>query len=214
MRRAIYGSSAGMARLDRNEGIFQRPVEVHASQGTWASGRGWAAAAAVGNGGQAGVYGTLGTPASTNTPGARSCCRELERCVGQSLAFRRIWLRLPEQWISQRPVEVRRHHRAHMASGRGWAAAIQSRNQPGVYGTLGMAASTNIPESTNVGRELERLRRAISGSSAGTATTRPERMGWNISTTCGSSTLHWAHMASGFGWAAAMLQTNPESTGR
>ena len=46
------------------------------------------------NGGQPGIYGTLGTPAPDEHSRRAGANPELDRCVGQCLALRRIWRRL------------------------------------------------------------------------------------------------------------------------
>ena len=92
------------------------------------------------------VYGTLGTAASTNTPGARSSA------VSWSDASGNLWLfggygtdstgaggYLNDLWKFDPSLGTYGEWT--------WMGGSDVANQPGVYGTLGMAASTNIPRA-------------------------------------------------------------------
>jgi hypothetical protein len=84
--------------------------------------------------GQAAVYGTLGVPSSTNTPGARSGANTWTDGNGNFWLFsgnclNDLWMYSPStaQWM--------------------WVAGSDTGNQPGIYGTQGVPSNTNTPGS-------------------------------------------------------------------
>jgi len=84
--------------------------------------------------GQAAIYGTLGVASSANTPGARAGANTWTDGNGNfwlfsGNCFNDLWMYSPStaQWM--------------------WVAGADTGNQPGVYGTQGVASSTNTPGS-------------------------------------------------------------------
>ncbi len=103
---AISGSLAAMATMPTAiVGYLNDLWEFNPSTNEWT----WmGGSSTVGsNGGQSGVYGTLGTPAAGNIPGGREQAIELDRQQRQFLALWRRGLRCQRQfWRSQRPLGV------------------------------------------------------------------------------------------------------------
>jgi hypothetical protein len=103
----------------------------------------WAWMGGSSTAGQSGVYGTLGTAASTNIPGAR------DYAVSWSDASGNLWLfggfgnsagtdgALNDLWKFDPALGTNGEWT--------WMGGSTAYNQSGVYGTLGTAASTNIP---------------------------------------------------------------------
>jgi hypothetical protein len=222
MRRAISGSSAGWLRFDGTalEDLNDLWKFDPSALGTRVSGRGWAAAALIRQRRlQSGVYGTLGTAASTNIPGGRRRRRELERCVRQCLALRRIWLRLDRNvgYLNDLWKYTPGENWEQWASGRGWAVAAQS---PAFYGTIRSLryAGNLLPQipggrlnavswSRCVGQSLALRRDGVDSTGTG-----------DSSTTCGSipsatgDTGEWTWM--GGSTTVGPTTANPESMGR
>ena len=139
--------------------------------------------------GQSGVYGTLGTPASTNIPGGRfSPASWIDASgnlwlfggqgydsVGNEGSLNDLWKYTPSatgdsgEWTWM---------------GGSSKVGYSSGGQSGVYGVLEQQRPRTLPEVDSA-RRTGSTRRAISGSSAGKASTRPDCKGG--STTCGSS---------------------------
>jgi len=108
---------------------------------TWMSG----SSTVVSNGGQPGNYGTLGTPASTNIPGARNSA------VSWSDASGILWIFGGDGYDSTGAYGYLNDlWTFNPASGEwtwmsGSSTIVNNSGQPGNYGTLGKAASTNTP---------------------------------------------------------------------
>ena len=103
-----------------------------------------------GNGGQAGVYGTLGTPASTNYPGSR------DAGVSWTDASGNVWLfgglGVDANGVQGFLNDLWRYSPGAGGSAGEWtwmggssALPAAYTGESGVYGTLGTAASTNVP---------------------------------------------------------------------
>ncbi len=148
MRRAISGSSAGEG-YDSNGALgYLNDVWKFApklgTNGDWA----WkGGSTTVGNGAQPGVYGTQGVAASTNAPGGRY------GAVNWSDASGNLWLYggfgsdsigaqgyLNDLWKFDSKLGTNGEW-----TWMGGSATVVNSGQPGVYGTQGVAASTNIP---------------------------------------------------------------------
>jgi hypothetical protein len=87
--------------------------------------------------GQAAVYGTLGTPAATNNPGARDSEAFWTDKNGH------IWLFGGEPSINNELNDLWEYNPSTKEWA--WMGGSKKQNQPGVYGTKGTPAATNIP---------------------------------------------------------------------
>ncbi len=91
-------------------------------------------------GGQSGIYGMLGVASPNNTPGARLCAFSWTDASGN------FWLFGGNGWDSVRN-EVGLLNDLWKYSGGQWTwmGGSELANPPGVYGTLGVASSSNVP---------------------------------------------------------------------
>ena len=106
------------------------------------------------NGGQPGIYGTLGTPAAANLPGGRSQASDLDRCLGRYLALWRQRERREWNWrAAQRSCGSSILPPAQAASGPGSMVApstfpsISASFPPGAPGSLWHIGKTPRPQT-------------------------------------------------------------------
>ena len=107
---------------------------------TWMGG----SSTVVGTFAATGVYGTLGTPAPTNTPGGR------DQAVSWKDGWGNLWLFGGFSWdATGKPVylsDMWKFDPTLDANGEWtWMGGSTNSNQPGIYGTLGVAGSSNTP---------------------------------------------------------------------
>jgi hypothetical protein len=104
------------------------------SAGNWT----WMGGANVAN--SSGVYGTLGTPAASNVPGARFHAASWTDTSGN------FWLFGGNFNASNSPGDFYFNDLWKYSSGEWtWVGGSSSTNQPGTYGTLGVASASNVP---------------------------------------------------------------------
>ena len=99
--------------------------------------------------GQAGIYGTLGTPAPTNAPGTR------EEAMSWSDSAGNFWLFGGGGFGATAGIEVALNDLWEYSGGEWeWVGGSNSGSQNGVYGTLGTPAPGNVPGSRGNGQTL------------------------------------------------------------
>ena len=163
-RPATCGCSAAMATTQpASAGYLNDLWRYSPSTGQWT----WVGGGNVDN--AAGVYGTPGTAAAGNVPGARYSASSWIDCVRQLVAVRRLWLRLNRRYRKpQRSVAIQSEHRA-VDLGQRWQLettppASTARRPPPRPATCRERAIRPAPGSTL---------RATCGCSAAWAMTRP-----------------------------------------
>jgi hypothetical protein len=135
-----YGSGGGLGLL--NDLWKFDPALGTTGEWTWMGG-----SSTIGSkGGQSGVYGTLGVAASTNFPGSRS------RAVRWTDASGNLWLFGGDGLDYTGTEGMLNDLWEFFPSTNQWAwmGGTSVRGYPGIYGTLGVAASTNVPGGRHV----------------------------------------------------------------
>jgi N-acetylneuraminic acid mutarotase len=137
-------------------GVLNDLWEFNPSTNEWAWAGGSSAIGVMSDGtdGQSGVYGTLGSPASGNTPGTRTGAESWSDSGGNLWLFGGIgydangmYGLLNDFWVFNRSI----NQWTWMGGSSTMSGLAAGEGQPGLYGTLGTPALGNIPGSRGYG---------------------------------------------------------------
>jgi hypothetical protein len=112
-------------------------IQVNCAHNEWT----WVSGSSMIDG--AGVYGTMGVPAASNNPGARQPCGTWTDSSGA------VWMFGGYGYDSKSALEPLNDMWKFSAGQWTWMGGSNLVGQSGVYGTLGEAASTNVPGARN-----------------------------------------------------------------